>query len=261
LWRWIVLLETIEKNSIIEVEKRRDKITWSWTIFALFSRLIFFILVGVIFLIILYAIPIALPMQVIIVFWPIQVIIGNIFSFLLLWWLAKREEVRFFDLMNFNREYLKKDLIILIVAFAPIFLVSYFGLNLTALLIYGGAAPEDMFLNIPLWIVIVALIFIPLTNPLVELTTYFAYSFQRIRVLSNKQWLAVLLSGTFLALQHIAFPLILDIRFILWRFVSFIPLGIVMALIYLKIRRFYIFIIGHFILDLQLVIVLLIYTI
>jgi len=254
-------MQIIEKNSIIEIAKRKDKISWSWTIFALFSRLIFFTLVGVIILIILYTIPTVSPLQIIVVFWPIQVIFGNIFSFLLLYRLARREDIKFFDLMNFNREYLKKDLIILIVAFVPVFIVSYLGLNLTAFLIYGGAAPEDMFLNIPLWIVIVAIILIPLTNPFVELTTYFAYSFQRIQVLSNKQWLAVILSGTFLALQHIGFPFVLDIRFIIWRFVSLIPLGLLMALIYLKVRRFYIYLIGHFFLDLQLVFVLLMYTI
>jgi hypothetical protein len=52
-----------------------------------------------------------------------------------------------------------------------------------------------------------------------------------------------------LGLQHIALPLTFDMRFMLFRFLSFLPLAVVMTLICLRTRRLIPFIVAHWLVD------------
>jgi hypothetical protein len=52
----------------------------------------------------------------------------------------------------------------------------------------------------------------------------------RIETLSGKAWLAVLLPVFFLAVQHVTLPLVLDVRFVAWRFLMFLPFALLVGL-------------------------------
>jgi membrane protease YdiL (CAAX protease family) len=87
---------------------------------------------------------------------------------------------------------------------------------------------------------------------LAELPTYFGYSITRIEALTGRTWWALSLAAFWLAAQHIALPLVFDGKFILWRFLAFIPLALVVGLIYLRTRRLLPLMITHGLIDLSL---------
>jgi hypothetical protein len=90
----------------------------------------------------------------------------------------------------------------------------------------------------------------PASNALVECTTYFGYSYERLGA-SRRGWPGMLVPVFFLALQHIAIPLYLDGMYLLWRFLSFLPMALVVGIFYFKIRRLSPIVPAHFLADLS----------
>ncbi|MCB0037965.1 MAG: hypothetical protein KDE51_28220, partial [Anaerolineales bacterium] len=56
-----------------------------------------------------------------------------------------------------------------------------------------------------------------------ELATYFGYVMPRLAANHLPKWGALSLPALLLGLQHVAVPLLFDIRFILWRALMYIP--------------------------------------
>ncbi|MBK8905279.1 MAG: hypothetical protein IPM53_29120 [Anaerolineaceae bacterium] len=159
--------------------------------------------------------------------WPVTAVLANLVCLWLLHNLYRQEGKRFWDIFRIQRQTLKKDLLILLgtliftgpIAFLPNILTAnwLFGSQQTAL---------DMFIHpLPLWSIIFAGIFFPVTIALTELPTYFAYCLPRLEVQTGR-WSAVLLASFFLAAQHCTLPLIWDGRFLLWRLLMFIPFAL-----------------------------------
>ncbi len=92
----------------------------------------------------------------------------------------------------------------------------------------------------------------PISIALVELPTYMGYSLPRMEAITRKRWLPVFLAAFWLALQHSALPLILDVRFMLYRFLSMLPLALCIGLVYQHYRRLGPLMVIHYLLDLQL---------
>jgi hypothetical protein len=70
-------------------------------------------------------------------------------------------------------------------------------------------------------------------------------------------WYAWLIASVFLALQHITLPLILNIDFIIWRGLMFIPFALFIGLcIKIRPRLLPYFMIGHGLIDTMLVIMI-----
>ena len=63
----------------------------------------------------------------------------------------------------------------------------------------------------------------PITQGLAELPTYFGYVMPRFESNGMRPWLAVMLPSLKLGFQHIAVPLLFDMRYILWRGLMYIP--------------------------------------
>jgi uncharacterized protein len=82
-----------------------------------------------------------------------------------------------------------------------------------------------------------------------EEMTYQGYVLPRLQVLTDRSWLAVLLVGFGWALQHCFLPFSLDSRQLLFRFLIFLPLVIVMPILYLRVRRLLPFVIAHWGMD------------
>jgi hypothetical protein len=98
---------------------------------------------------------------------------------------------------------------------------------------------------------------LPLTNPFAELVTYFGYVMPRVRALSGRVWIAVAAAAFMLAAQHMAFPLIFDWRFLLWRVLMFIPFAVWLGLCMIWRPRLLPFLlIGHALLDATLILYL-----
>jgi membrane protease YdiL (CAAX protease family) len=67
-----------------------------------------------------------------------------------------------------------------------------------------------------------------LSQGLSELPVYFGYVMPRLAARWHNRWLAWLVVSLMLAAQHCTLPLVLDLRFIAWRFLMFLPLTAVL---------------------------------
>jgi membrane protease YdiL (CAAX protease family) len=102
---------------------------------------------------------------------------------------------------------------------------------------------------LPAWAAIYSLLVFPVLWALMEQCTYQGYALPRLQASLKNTGLAVVLVAFGWGLQHIALPLTFDARFMLYRFLSFLPLAVVMTLIYLRTRRLIPFIVAHWAVD------------
>lgn len=190
--------------------------------------------------------------------WTISALLANLVSIVLLVWLFRMEGRRYFDFIPFSRQTVWTDLglvVLLMAALAPLAMLPNQWL---ARLLFGSEeiAFDLMFRPLPLWAVGASLLF-PLTIAFAELPTYFGYAMPRLEKQLGSGWLAWTIASLALALQHIALPLILDWRFMLWRLGMFIPLAFVMGLsLKLRPRLFPYLMALHALLDLSTVAIL-----
>lgn len=253
----------IQWNSSEEIRKKTQSgvIRWFWPIAMLLSRTILFFAFGFAIQLILAVFNVDSPNVEVTRWWTYQVIGSNILCFLLLRWLAAKEGMRFRDLIGMEKRSSKKDVLLVVALLIPSGIIGYFSVYLAGVWLYGDTPPAFMFQTLPLWAAVLSVIVFPLTNALVETPTYLGYSFPRIAVISENRWLALILASSFLALQHIGIPLYLDLRYMLWRFLSFLPFAFFAGWIYLKIRRLLPLMVLHYFADLPLAIVTLVMTI
>ena len=92
-----------------------------------------------------------------------------------------------------------------------------------------------------------------------EETTYQAYVVPRLQALTGRTWIAFLIVGFCWAAQHCALPFIPDWRFLLFRFLSFLPGVLMLMLIYLRTRRLAPLIVAHWPMDIGAAIMTAIY--
>lgn len=236
-------------------------IRWRWPTLMLFSRTLLFFAFGFIILLILNLFKFGQPDSEVTRWWTYQVMGTNILCYFLLRWLASKEHMKFTDLWGIDKGLLKQDMLLVLALLIPSAAIGYFSVYLAGVWLYGSNTPTFMFQSLPVWPAVFSAIFFPLTNALVETTTYFGYSLQRIAVLSGNRWLALVLAASFLALQHIGIPLHLDLRYVLWRFLSFLPFAFFAGFIYLKIRRLLPIMVLHYLADLPLAVVTLVMSI
>lgn len=82
-----------------------------------------------------------------------------------------------------------------------------------------------------------------------EEMTYQGYALPRIEALTQNRWVAISIVGFWWAIQHAFLPLILDWKYVAWRFFAFLPGVVVFTLLYLKLRRLPPLIMAHWAMD------------
>ncbi|WNS76466.1 CPBP family intramembrane glutamic endopeptidase [Bacillus sp. DTU_2020_1000418_1_SI_GHA_SEK_038] len=183
--------------------------------------------------------------------WPIIAILSNIICYFLISFLAKRENKSYLDIIHFDKSKLIQDLKAVWWVLIIGGVVGGIGLNGVGFFMYGSFMPPDNIIQpLPIWAAIIGLILFPITNALVEVPLYMGYCLSRLEVQFNSKILALILSSFFLAFQHITLPITInDYKFMIWHFVSMLPLAFVVGLVYLKIRRLVPIMIVHYIMD------------
>lgn len=224
-----------------------------WT--ALVMRTVFFLVFGLLIIVICSVIGLDDAMKEAEKWWPFQAILANIASFIVLKSLLKKEGKSYNSILHFRKGKFKKDmlkgLLYLLISF-PFAALGLYGLSY---LILGDIQPPtNMMQALPLWAAVIAVVVFPLTNALVELPTYFGYAFPRIEKKWGSVGLAILLPALFLAIQHGPLPIVLGGSYIAWRLLAFIPLAIVVGIIFHKTRNMTPLLIAHFVMDLQMVV-------
>ena len=234
-------------NSKVKLQERfqAGRITWPWPVMIVFARLIFAILAQTLVagLYMLKGHP--TPFQAAAPWWPVYGTLIDIGCLVLLAWLARREGIRLFDLISFQRQHLGRDLLLGVGFLVLLSILGVGGSIITGLLVYGATPVPAILVPLPLWGALYALLIWPIIWAIAEEMTYTGYALPRLEVLSGRAWLALIIVNFGWALQHSALPLMLDWRWAAYRFGSTLLIGFGISILYLRIRRLLPFIIAH----------------
>jgi len=243
-------MEITDLNSkrLIQDRASSGQLTWKWPLLIVFARLLFAVVAqSLIALLFFRSAP--SPYLAAGRWWPVYGILIDLGCFFLVTWRARKEGLRFRDLINFYPSRFSSDFVrglLYILWFFPLATVGILG---SSLLIYGTLQPPSVYSPLPAWAAIYSLLVFPVIWGLMEQCTYQGYALPRLEALLPKPGLAVAIVAFGWGIQHIALPLTFDLRFMLFRFLSFLPLAFVMTLIYLRTRRLIPFITAHWAVD------------
>jgi membrane protease YdiL (CAAX protease family) len=167
----------------------------------------------------------------------------------LLWRLTRREGMRLFDLVGFERSRLLRDTL-LGLALVPACLVFILGgVYAAGWLLYGTLTPPYLSGPLPMPAALYGVLVFPFLWGLTEQMTYNGYLVPRFQVLCGSTSLAVAIVAFVWSLQHAFMPLTLDARFMAFRLLSPIPQSVFVTLLYLRLRRVLPLAIAHALMD------------
>lgn len=180
--------------------------------------------------------------------WSVVASIVNIATILLLV-LITRKNGGYKKLINYEKGKAKPKQVV-----KMIFIILFLGMGgmyLAGFLCYGVIpyfAPM-MIAPIPLWIAIINILILPITTALAEDGLYLGCGVNQIK---NK-YVAIFVPAFFFALQHCFIPTLFDVRYIVYRFLSFLPLTILLCMHYYKHKNPLPIIVGHAVIDVMTV--------
>ncbi|MBQ9897876.1 MAG: CPBP family intramembrane metalloprotease [Ruminococcus sp.] len=179
--------------------------------------------------------------------WSIVATAVNILTILLLILLAKRAGLSYSKLINYEkgRGPVRKTALLVLGFFA----LGMSGMYLAGLICYGKIMPAvsvKIISPIPAVLAVLNLILLPATVPFAEDGFYLGCGVNNI---SNK-YAAVAVPAFIYALQHCFIPTLFDGRYMLYRFISFLPLTVIFCLHYRKKRDLFPIMLSHALLDL-----------
>ena len=186
--------------------------------------------------------------------WSIVASIVNIITIIILILICKKMNITYSKLINYEKGKTSIKQIILITIIVLIF--ASIGMNLAGFICYGVipyAAPM-MAKPIPVVLAIMNFIILPITVPFAEDALYLGVG---INSFKNK-YKAIIIPAFFYALQHSFIPTLLDGKFIIYRFLCFLPLTIIFCIYYYKKRNPVPIMIGHTIVEMASVILILV---
>ena len=177
--------------------------------------------------------------------WSIVASIVNVITILLLIFASKKIGSNYRDLINYQKgkttiaQIVKMTVVILAVGMSGMYFAGY--------VCYGVipyAAPM-MIAPIPLWMAIINIVVLPLSTVFAEDGLYLGCGVNQIK---NK-YAAVIIPALFFALQHCFIPTLFDIKYVIYRFLSFLPLTVILCMYYYKKRNPLPIMVGHGIID------------
>lgn len=189
--------------------------------------------------------------------WSIVASVVNIITIIILVIVAKKMKITYSKLINYEKGKTKVKQVIIVSLIVLVF--ASIGMNIAGLICYGVipyAAPM-MAEPIPVALAIINFITLPITVPFAEDGLYLGCG---VNSFKNK-YLAVLVPAFFYALQHSFIPVLFDVKFIIYRFICFLPLTIILCFYYYKKRNPVPVMIGHALVEMASVILVLVTSI
>ena len=185
--------------------------------------------------------------------WTIVASLGNIITILMIVLIAKKSKSSYRELINLEKGKTKiKQIVIMTLV---ILFIGTIGMYLAGFICYGVIpymAPM-MIAPIAAPLAIINVLILPITTALAEEGLYLGCGVNQIK---NK-YVAILVPAFFFALQHSFIPTVFDFKYIIYRFLSFLPLTIILCWYYHKKRNPLPIMIGHAILDVATVMMIL----
>ena len=196
--------------------------------------------------------------------WAVYGTLVDIGCLISLRYFTRREGIRLRDLIGTIRFRRGHDLWLGLGYYMLIFPFFLGGSYVSQKLLYGasGDSPNKYLVHshpLPVWAMVYGLtLWWMIWSPTEEIT-YQAYVLPRLQALTGRTWIAFLIVGFCWAAQHCALPFIPDWRFLIFRFLAFLPGVLVMMLIYLRTRRLAPLIVAHWPMDIAAAIMTAIY--
>ena len=185
--------------------------------------------------------------------WSIVATIVNITTILLLLLITKKININYSKLINYEKGKTKIKQVIIISL--TVLFTGTLGMYLAGFICYGKfpyAAPM-MIAPIPPILAVLNFIILPLTVSFAEDGLYLGCG---VNSFKNK-YMSILIPAFFYALQHSFIPTLWDVRFIIYRFLSFLPLTIILCWYYHKKKNPVPIMIGHALIEVASVIMIL----
>lgn len=177
--------------------------------------------------------------------WTVLASAINIATIAVLWMACKRDNATYPEMMRYKKGQgnIREGFLFVII----MLLAGIGGMYFAGWLCYGEfpyLAPM-MIAPIPPYLAALNVFILPLTTTLAEDGIYLGYGVNSF----TSKWAAVLLPAFFYALQHSFIPTIFDARFMIYRFLSFLPLTIWICFRYAKGSPVSYIMTGHWILN------------
>ncbi|MBO6231688.1 MAG: hypothetical protein J6O50_14110 [Ruminiclostridium sp.] len=181
--------------------------------------------------------------------WSVVATVVNAATIALLVAAAKKNGMTYRELINYRKG--KTKISHILVISVVVLLVGMGVMYLAGFLCYGQFPylSPMMIEPIPPVLAIINIPLLPVTTALAEDGLYLGAGVNGIK---NK-YASVLVPAFFFALQHSFIPTLFDLRYIIYRFISFLPLTIILCAYYRKERDPLPIMIGHAIIDLATV--------
>ncbi|HOV13911.1 MAG TPA: hypothetical protein PK771_06480 [Spirochaetota bacterium] len=164
-------------------------------------------------------------------YWPLFALFGGVISLLLLHttMIRKNESITIF--YKFDKQYILKDIITIIILLIIIFPLIFISNILGAKLLFSDPAITQnmMFQKLPIWAIVLTFIF-PVITGISEIPIYYGFVLPKLSKYIHFT-IAVPIVVFFHLLQHCFLPFVFDFKFIIWRFIMFIPLAIMLAIV------------------------------
>ena len=176
--------------------------------------------------------------------WSVAASIINIL-FVLSLVLITRKQGGYLKLINYEKGKTRPKQVFAMIGI--ILLVGMAGMYLAGWICYGVipyAAPM-MIAPIPPVLAVINLIVLPVSTALAEDSLYLGCG---VRQFENK-FAAIIVPAFFFAVQHSFIPTLPDVRYIIYRFISFLPLTIILCMHYHKHKNPLPIMIGHAVID------------
>ena len=185
--------------------------------------------------------------------WSIVATIVNIITIILLICITKKLNISYSKLINHEKG--KSSIKQIILISLLILVIGTSGMYLAGFICYGKfpyAAPM-MIAPIPLILAIINFIVLPLTVSFAEDGLYLGIG---VNSFKNK-YMAIIVPAIFYALQHCFIPTLFDCKYIIYRFLSFLPLTIILCWYYQKKKNPLPIMVGHALIEVASVVMIL----
>ena len=176
--------------------------------------------------------------------WSVAASVINIF-FVLALVLITRKQGGYLKLINYEKGKTRPKQVFAMTGI--ILLVGMAGMYLAGWICYGVipyAAPM-MIAPIPVVLAVINLIVLPVSTALAEDSLYLGCG---VRQFENK-FASIIVPAFFFAVQHSFIPTLIDVRYIIYRFISFLPLTVILCIHYHKHKNPLPIMIGHAVID------------
>jgi membrane protease YdiL (CAAX protease family) len=183
--------------------------------------------------------------------WTVYLTLADLLCLLALVWLTRREGMTLMDLVGVRGRAIIKQL-----AWAPLYLLAIApaaGLaSIVTRLFYGRTIPPYLgIVDVPLAGALYSVLIWPIIWAVTEELVYLGYLLPRLKALSGKTWIAVLVVTFFWGLQHLANPFIPGWTYVLARVLAaMVAVGGVTLVFAVWRRNLIAMIAAHYIIDL-----------